>query len=169
MTAWHLDLGLFQVDGEAELAVDLGPTHRDWIQDVAAPTKVCAGPLHETPVRLARDQFSRAPSTRSGLRHQCKACRGARQQMRKYGLSSTEVREIRAATNCPVSGVPLADPKLRTIDHDHLTGAVRSVLDSRANVAVGQIESLAAEANVPAWQIALRIADYLGAPSREEA
>jgi hypothetical protein len=83
--------------------------------------------------------FHRAASKASGLNCYCKTCRseyGSENHLRRsYGLDRGAVRRLVAEQQglCALC----EDRAAAHVDHDHVTGAVRRVLCSRCNLALG--------------------------------
>lgn len=76
-------------------------------------------------------------ATRTGRAPICKPCNSDRSTRSRYGLSEEEFSKLRAVGACPIckrNGVAME------VDHSHKTGAVRAILCSRCNGALGFFE-----------------------------
>ncbi|MES0071861.1 endonuclease domain-containing protein [Mesorhizobium sp. M0058] len=81
-----------------------------------------------------KDVFSLDSTRQGGHAPICKPCNSARSTRSRYGLSEEDFSSLQAAGACPIcerSGVPME------VDHNHRTGAVRAILCSRCNSALG--------------------------------
>jgi hypothetical protein len=79
-------------------------------------------------------QFSMDRTRQGGRASICKPCNSKRSTRCRYGLSEEDLAAMEADGACPIcerSGVPME------IDHNHETGAVRAILCSRCNSALG--------------------------------
>jgi hypothetical protein len=56
----------------------------------------------------------------------------------KYGISKIQARYIDYIRYCQATGVPLSNEgRQKALDHDHLTGKIRGVVDTKVNLAMG--------------------------------
>lgn len=78
--------------------------------------------------------FAKDVSRTGGVAGICKPCNNIRSTRCRYGLSEDDFARLQAVGACPIcerSGVPME------VDHNHRTGAVRAILCSRCNSALG--------------------------------
>ncbi|WP_369138249.1 endonuclease VII domain-containing protein [Modestobacter versicolor] len=88
---------------------------------------------------VAHEHFSRNARQRSGFGSMCLPCKrrasNSAYWLRSYGLTKAEVDRIRQSQGdrCAIC----AEPGPEHLDHDHETGAVRSLLCQRCNFGLG--------------------------------
>jgi hypothetical protein len=73
-------------------------------------------------------------SRADGRAHRCKPCNSRASTRCRYGLTEGDFAKLEAVGACPICerrGVPME------VDHHHETGAVRAILCSRCNSALG--------------------------------
>jgi len=79
--------------------------------------------------------FSKDINRSAGVSSQCKPCQSDASTASRYGLKFKIFRAIKLASDsCPICG---RAEKL-VVDHNHKTGAVRSLICTRCNVGLGQ-------------------------------
>lgn len=78
---------------------------------------------------------------RNGAPHEhCRDCRSILSKAYTYGIPPAEVQSLLSRPECEACGVSFGDEVQRNIDHDHITGAVRGVLCSACNLALGMVK-----------------------------
>jgi hypothetical protein len=88
---------------------------------------------------VAHEGYTRNSRTASGFGSMCASCKATADRAgyfyRRYGLTQTDVVELRAAQSdrCAICG----DAGPQHLDHDHETGAVRKLLCQRCNHGLG--------------------------------
>lgn len=102
---------------------------------------------------LSSVKFSKHKLSGDGLRTYCRECDRVVRRSGKYGLSRGRVSEMLTQDACEACGVHLARDADKHIDHRHSDGAVRGVLCSRCNTAIGQCEE--------SEEILLKLCHYL--------
>lgn len=96
-------------------------------------------------------EFSLHSNTYDGLQPTCKECnnrRGKNQRLqRKFGITEADYNTMLDAQAgvCAICGQPetrtkFGKPTLLAVDHNHKTGAVRQLICSRCNMAIGLID-----------------------------
>jgi hypothetical protein len=81
------------------------------------------------------DHFGADKSRSTGFASACNVCRNHKSTASRYGISTSEAAELRSGSQ--VCEICQRTQKLE-VDHDHTTGAVRGMLCSRCNGALGQ-------------------------------
>ncbi len=83
--------------------------------------------FRENAKRLARESAAR---NKDGKRHYDRAVR--------YGITREQAAAMDAVEFCEATGLPLGkEDRDRTVDHDHETGKVRGVLNTKINMGIG--------------------------------
>ncbi len=111
-------------------ATRCGCSYAEWVKRREAGERFCYGCRSWKAVA----EFAVDRSRESGTASICKPCNNHRSKRSLYRLSAEEYANVISISECPIcerSGVPME------IDHNHTTGAVRALLCSRCNSALG--------------------------------
>ena len=115
---------------EKSAATKTGVTVQEWRRRRTAGERWCYCCRRWLP----RGRFNRDASRSGGHASNCRSCSSHKATASRYGISVAEARRLRAGGTCEICG---RTQKLE-VDHDHQTGAVRGLLCSRCNGALGQ-------------------------------
>jgi hypothetical protein len=90
---------------------------------------------------LPLSAYSRDVRTPEGVKFECKPCASLRVSLRRRGMTHAEYDAMCEAQDgrCFICRKPPSRARL-CIDHDHATGAVRGLLCSRCNSALGLLD-----------------------------
>jgi len=99
-------------------------------------------------------QFSKHKKQKDGHQVWCKPCTAENYKIwyqetgrdqfifKRYGVTPEQFEELRAAQNnqCAICELPFVPTKVPFVDHDHVTGKVRSLLCTHCNSGLGHFK-----------------------------
>lgn len=121
-----------QLGAYKSAAKRIGCSFEEWMAERAAGRRRC----FRCKTWKSNELFSIDRSRKGGLTATCKECTSEASTASRYGLSRTELNDLRQTHqgHCPIC---LGTDSDLVVDHDHDDGSVRGLLCSSCNVGLG--------------------------------
>lgn len=70
----------------------------------------------------------------------CLGCSSKKRRVDKYSLSSGQIASVESSTNCSICKRQFRSKRDKHVDHCHASGAIRGILCSSCNTAIGKMQ-----------------------------